>query len=103
MKRILIKYLKKSEQYDLLELDKFIIEKKNLKHDLLLFFRRAYNRFYISQNREKHNILCAKYSKKRYQEDKDGYRAKRLTQITQNYIKTKSIKNTKNDLEFLLN
>jgi hypothetical protein len=103
MKRTLIKYLKKSDlKFEQLEMDNITIMKKALKHDLLLFFRKAYIRFYLSQNREYHNKRVAIYSKKKYHENKDGYKEKRLEQITMNYIKKKAIINEKNDLEYLL-
>jgi hypothetical protein len=104
MKRTLIKYLKKSElEFEQLEMDNITVIKKALKHDLLLFFRKAYLRYYSSQNREKLNMNMAKYSKKRYHENKDGYKEKRIEQITKNYIKKKAVINEKNDLEYLLN
>ena len=92
MKRILIKYLKKSElEFEQLEMDNITILKKALKHDLLMFFRKAYFRYYLSQNREKLNVNMAKYSKKRYHENKDGYKEKRIEQISKNHIKKKSL------------
>jgi hypothetical protein len=104
MKRILIKYLKKSDlEFEMWEMDNITILKKALKHDILLFFRKAYLRYYAVKNKEKLNIKQAEYAKKRYTENKDGYKEKRLEQISKNYIKKKALQNQKNDLEFLLN
>ena len=77
--------------------------KKKLKHDLLQFFRKAYFRYYLSQNREKLNVKMAIYSKKRYHENKNNYKEKRIEQITKNNIRKNAIENKKNDLEYLLN
>jgi hypothetical protein len=105
MKRTLIKYLKKSDDYKLIEseVDNITMIKKALKHDILLFFRKAYIRRYLSEHREHHNARVAKYMKEKYHENKDGYKAKKIEQINKNYIKNKAIRNSTNDLEYLLN
>jgi hypothetical protein len=101
MRKTLIKYLKKSLEFSTDEMNKIVTDKKELKHDLLKFFRNVYKRRYQLLNREKHLEYMKKYVYDKYHND-ENHRKLKLKNITNNYIKKKAIKNSNYDFDLLL-
>jgi hypothetical protein len=90
MKEILKKYLKKSFEFTEIEFQNIIIYKKLLRSDLKLYFRKIYYKNYLRDHKEHHSKIVSENSKKRYQNDSE-YRKMRISQVTINTNKKKSL------------
>ena len=95
-KKIIIKYYKKYESFELSEVEKIVVLKKALKKDLLLLFRKINKIIYNRIHHERQLAYMINYSKSKWDDDKDGYKEKRRAQILSHYVKViKGVKNYK--------